>query len=241
MLNLFLLHYNGNGEFIRSGDCHPFCSDYAAYSLILADCYQERVWIGLQTLCAEICRHLGRSSEKQGSFTKVSSQVVVGREAWQFLLSKVERETGPPIGRNACISKRVLQPGLVLKSTKNLFYSSMLRFETEVQLQSLSSVLGELVTMEVRKCRPKYNIVESLHVNDVINIITGSDERELPFRHRTNKQGIDFVFGGFAHRLCANSQHLSFGVQTGLFKNQIRFSLAYSVRWCKRVVVLCQL
>jgi hypothetical protein len=198
MSNL-LLHYTGIGELISSGGCYPFCSDYVAYSLILADCYQERVWIGLQTLHAEICRHLGRSSEKQGYFTKVSSQVVVGREDWQFLLSKVERETGPPIGRNACISKRVLQPGLVLKSTKNLFYSSMLRFETEVQLQSLSSVLGELVTMEVRKRRPKYNVVESLHGNDVINTIAGSDEREMPFRHRTNKQRIDFVFDGASH------------------------------------------
>jgi hypothetical protein len=196
MSNLFLLHYKETGQFMSSGECYPFCSYYATYSFLLADCFQERVWNGLQSLRSEICRHLGRYSEKQGSFTRVSSQVIVGREAWNFLLSKVESETGLPIGRNACMSRRVLEPGLVLRSSKNGFYSTMVRFETEAQLRSLSSVLGELVTMEVRKRRPKYGIVESLKVNDAVNIISGSEEREVPFRHRTNKQGIDLVYDG---------------------------------------------
>jgi hypothetical protein len=196
MANLFLLHYNDLGELLSTAGCFPFCSYYSMYSLILADCHQERVWNGLQILRAEICRHLGRYSEKQGSFTRISSQVVLCREAWQFLLSKVERATGPPIGRNACNSKRVLQPGLVLKSTRNVFYSTMIRFETEGQLKCLSSVLGELITMEVRKRRPKYGYVESLHENDVINIVAGSEEPEIPFRHRTDKQGIDFIYDG---------------------------------------------
>jgi hypothetical protein len=196
MSNLFLLHYNELGQLQSSGDCYPFCSYYAPYKFLLADCYQERVWNGLQSLRSEICRHLGRYSEKQGSFTRVSSQVIVGREAWNFLLSKVESEIGMPIGRNSCMSRRVLEPGLVLRSSKNGFYSTMIRFETEGQLRSLSSVLGELVTMEVRKRRPKYNVMESLKVNDVVNIISGSEEREVPFRHRTNKQGIDFVYDG---------------------------------------------
>jgi hypothetical protein len=53
--------------------------------------------------------------------------------------------------------------------------------------------------VEVRKRRPKYGVVDSLHVNDVLNIVVGSDEREVPFRHRTTKQGIDLIYDGTNH------------------------------------------
>jgi hypothetical protein len=96
MSNIFLLHYNCEGQYTHIHGCHPFCSNYAMFSVFAVDCYQERVWNGLQVLRAEIARHLGRYSEKQGSFTKVSSQVVVGKEAWQFLLSKVRAVIRPP-------------------------------------------------------------------------------------------------------------------------------------------------
>ncbi len=53
--------------------------------------------------------------------------------------------------------------------------------------------------MEVRKRRPKRGVVESLHVNDVINVVAGSEQREVPFRHRTNMQGIDLIYDGTNH------------------------------------------
>jgi hypothetical protein len=63
----------------------------------------------------------------------------------------------------------------------------------------ISSVLGEFVTVEVRKRRPKYRVVDSLHVNDVLNVVAGSEEREVPFKHRTTKQGIDLIYDGTNH------------------------------------------
>jgi hypothetical protein len=72
----------------------------------------------------------------------------------------------------------------------------MLRFETEDDLRALSSVLGEMVTIDVRKRRPKYSTVESLFVNDIINVVAGSESREEPFQSRTTKQGIDMVYNG---------------------------------------------
>jgi hypothetical protein len=39
-------------------------------------------------------------------------------------------------------------------------------------------------------------VVDSLHVNDVLNVVAGSDKREMPFRHRTTKQGIDLIYDG---------------------------------------------
>jgi hypothetical protein len=169
------------------------------YSLNLADCYQERVWNGIQALRSEICRHLGRYSEKQGSYTRVSSNVIVGREAWRYLVLKVGNRVRLPLNRVASTTKRLLKPGMLLESTPVLSNSTMLRFETQTELSLLSSVLGELVTVEVRKRRPKYSVVDSLHVNDVLNVVAGSDEREVPFRHRTTKQGIDLIYDGTNH------------------------------------------
>ena len=151
--------------------------------------------IHCQSLCTKNLSG-SRSSEKQGSFSRVSSQVVVGKEPWQFLLSKVATEIRPPIGRMACISKRVVEPGLLLTSKKQVYYSTMIRLETEGELRCLSSILGELLTTDVRKRRPKYRVIDSLHLHDAINVVAGSEERETPFRHRTYKQGIDFIYDG---------------------------------------------
>jgi hypothetical protein len=198
MSNLFLLAYDDTGGPIVTG-CHSFCSGYSMYSLNLPDCYQERVWNGIQTLRAEISRHLGRYSEKQGSYTRVSSNIVMGKEAWRYLVLKVKNVVRQPLTRLGSTTKRLLQPGLLLRSTPIHGNSTMLRFETQAELAILSSVLGELVTVEVRKRRPKYGVVDSLHVNDVINVVAGSEEREEPFRHRTAKQGIDLIFDGTHH------------------------------------------
>ena len=84
------------------------------------------------------------------------------------------------------VSKRVLEPGLLLKSQQSVFNSSFVRFETEEELRVFSTVLGELVTVEVRKRRPKYGIVESIHVNDISNVVAGLVGREEPFRIRTS-------------------------------------------------------
>jgi hypothetical protein len=75
----------------------------------------------------------------------------------------------------------------------------MTRFETEDELSMLSSALGELVTVEVRKRRPEHLVIDSLHVNDVMNVVAGSEGREEPFRHRTNKQGMDLIHDGTNH------------------------------------------
>ena len=104
MANLFLLRYDDTGAPIVRG-CHPFCSGYPRFAMHLADCYQERVWNGIQTLRAEICQHLGRYSEKQGMFARDSSNIVMG---------KVRDFVRPPTTRLARSTKRVLNPGMVL-------------------------------------------------------------------------------------------------------------------------------
>jgi hypothetical protein len=100
---------------------------------------------------------------------------------------------------------------MVLSSTPIVYDSVMVRFETEHKLSMLSFVLGELATVELWKRRPKHGVEESLHVNDAINVVAGSLEREEPFRHRANKQGIDLIYNGSNHvriRIrCEKCQH----------------------------------
>jgi hypothetical protein len=196
--NLFLLAHDDTGAPIARG-CYPFCSSCGLHSMNVADCYQERVWNGLQTLRAEMSRHLGRCSEKQSNFPKVSSNIVLGRETWRYLLLKVRKEISPPKIRLACAYKSLLSPGLILTSVPVHANSEMVRFDTAQELSNLSSELGELVTVGVRKRRPKHGIEKSLHVNDVINVVAGSEEREEPFLHRTSEQGIDLTFDGVNH------------------------------------------
>jgi hypothetical protein len=183
--------------------------------MFAVECYQERVWNGLQSLRAEIGRHLARHSQKQGSFARVSAQVVVGKEAWRHLATNVEAHTRPLIAAsNATMSKRVLEPGLLLFSHRACLHTESLRFETDNELRALSSVLGELVTMDVRKRRPKYGVVELLLRNDIINVVAGSVVREEPFRVRTTMQGIDFVYDGTKVRIrmrCSRHQYATEG------------------------------
>jgi hypothetical protein len=101
--------------------------------------------------------------------------------------------------RLPCAYKSLLCPGMVLTSAPVHSKSEVVRFETAQEPSILSSVLGELVTVGVRKRRPKHGIEKSLHVNDAINVVAGSKEREEPFLHRTSEQGIDLTFDGANH------------------------------------------
>ena len=97
-------------------------------------------------------------------------------------------------------------------STPILSDSFFFRFETEHKLATLSGVLGKLVTVEVRKHRPKHEVIDSLHVNNAINVVAGAQEREEPFKHQTsNKQGIDLIYDGSYHvrirMRCKKHQH----------------------------------
>ena len=88
MSNLFLLHHNHEWQCNHIHSCHLFCSHHPRCLRFATDCHQERVRCELQVLRAAIGCHLGRFSEKQGQCTSALLQVVVGREALQFSLSK---------------------------------------------------------------------------------------------------------------------------------------------------------
>ena len=201
MKNLFLLEFDDKDGRTHTFDCHPFCSWHGHCGIFAVECHQERVWNGLQSLRTEIGRMLGRCSEKQGSFAEASSQVFLGREAWQFLLPTVQTDMRPPTIRNALVKKRVLEPGLLLKANPTSFVSTMIRFETDNELRALSSVLGELVTTDVRKRRPKHTVTHLLFVNHIVNVVAGSDGHEEPFQFRTNKQGVDLLCDGTKVRI----------------------------------------
>ena len=198
MDSLFLLRFRNQSEPVNPNWCLPFPSRYATFQRQLPDCYPSRIWNSLKVIRSEISRLLGRYSEKQGLFDSVRSKVTINKETWEYLLQKVQMVISTPRKTITSSVKRLLLPGLTLKSVRVQSHSTMIRFETQADLHILSSVLGQQIITEVRKRRPALNRPEMLHLNDAINIVVGASERKKEaFReHGCKEDGIDFIFDG---------------------------------------------
>ena len=191
MDTLFVLRFRSTVEPVNPGWCLPFPSRYLAYRQRLPDCYASRIWNSLKVIRSEISRLLGRYSEKQGIFNTVRSKVTINNDTWEYLLFKVSAVTGMPRETITTSVKRLLLPGLTLKSVRVSSNGLMIRFETLDDLQALSRVFGQQVTIEVRKRQPPINKPSDLCINDAINVIVGSKEKHVPLNAR-----IDLTFDG---------------------------------------------
>jgi hypothetical protein len=76
-------------------------------------------------------------------------------------------------------------------------YSSLLRFETEAQLQCLRNILGDATTVGVRMRRPKINSYNSLLTFTKLNVIVGSDNQQIQIRKECFNDRIDFFFNDY--------------------------------------------
>ena len=197
MDSLYLLRFTEKGEPVNPEWCLPYPSRYVPYRQQLPDCYPSRIWNSLKVIRMEISRLLGRYSEKQGLYNTARAKVTINNETWEYLLSKVNSTTGMPRKAITSSVKRLLLPGLTLKSVRVLSNSAMIRFETNGDLHAFSKVFGQQVFIEVRKRRPPINQPSLLNVNDAINVVVGSKERAIPFKEIGFKDdGIDLIFDG---------------------------------------------
>ena len=90
----------------------------------------------------------------------------------------------------------MVESGLVVKAARIQKSCTVLRFSTKTELLGLCRVLGESVTAGQRCRLPKSSEPKSLWMNDVINVVCGSDEREAGFTARTPCNGIDLEYDG---------------------------------------------
>ena len=225
MDSLYVIRFKTNGEPVNPEWCLPYPSSYVTYRKLLPDCYPSRIWNALKVIRSEISRLLGRYSEKQGLHNSVRSKVTINNETWDYIISKVKAIVGMPHQSITTSVKRLLLPGLTLKSVRVMSNSTMIRFQTFDDLHAFSNLFGQQVLIEVRKRRPAINNPSELQLNDAINIVVGSKEKQAPL-HGCTADGIDLMFDGkYELKICVRYRKYQYQVSeiTGKPRNCPRF------------------
>ena len=84
----------------------------------------------------------------------------------------------------------------MVKATRLKRTCVLLQFATKTELQGLCIIFGESATAGQRCRLPKIATLKSLWINDLINVVCGSDVCEATFTSRTTCDGIDLEFDG---------------------------------------------
>jgi hypothetical protein len=165
---------------------------------LFSNCYVERVWKGLEIVTLMLTKALNRISEKQGEYTSVTLKSPFSMPAaWAFIVESLADQVTP---RDVASSRSPLSigPGLVRRKVRILSRGTLMRFETEAELQSLRSLLGAGVTYGTRQKHPGVMAPPSvLRENDIVNVVVGSlleATMASPFKRRTTRQGVDLVY-----------------------------------------------
>jgi len=212
MANAFLLRYRVDPKEIDSihrdagevpffmkipmGYCLPFpsCYENSRYH----DCFARHIWNNIVLVKLEMMKLLGRYSQQQGLFGRESTRLYLTAETWGFIcLQCNDVLQKSDFGSSTRFRvHRMVESGLVVKAARIQKSCTVLRFSTKTELLGLCRVLGESVTAGQRCRLPKSSEPKSLWMNDVINVVCGSDEREAGFTARTPYDGIDLEYDG---------------------------------------------
>ena len=207
MVIAFLLRYRAdstdNGGIlvltkIPSDCCLPFPSSY--HFSKYPDCFARRIWNNLVAVKLQMAKLLGRYSQQQGIFGKECARLYLTAETWCFMCLQckdIVSETDFASSSRFRVH-RVVESGLVVKAARVRRLCTIMRFATKKELQGLCQVLGESVTAGQRCRLPKSLKPKSLWINDIINVVCGSDVREPGFVARTPNDGVDFEFDGLS-------------------------------------------
>lgn len=176
--------------------CLPFPSCYRNSKY--PDCFARRVWNNLLLVKLEMAKLLGRYSQQQGLYGRECARLYFTAETWGFLCLQCTNLFSASDFRPSKRTRlhRVVQSGLVVKAARVHKTCVLLRFETKMELQGLCHILGESVTTGQRCRLPKISAPKSLWINDLINVVCGSDVSESIFVARTTCDGIDLEFDG---------------------------------------------
>lgn len=176
--------------------CLPFPSCYRNSKY--PDCFAHRVWNNLLLVKLEITKLLGRYSQQQGLFGRECARLYFTVETWEFLCLQCTNLFSASDFRASKRIRihRVIESGLVVKAARVQKTCVLLRFATKTELQGLCGILGESVTAGQRCRLPKITAPKSLWINDLINVVCGSDISEPTFVSKTTCDGIDLEFDG---------------------------------------------
>jgi hypothetical protein len=176
--------------------CLPFPSSYDNSRYF--DCFARRIWNNIVLVKLELVKLLGRYSQQQGLFGRECARLYLTAETWGFLcLWCMDVLNTSDFGSSKRFRvHRMVESGLVVKAARVQKSCTIMRFSTKTELKGLSRVLGESVTAGQRCRLPKSSEPKSLRINDIINVVCGSDARESGFSARTPYDGIDLEYDG---------------------------------------------
>ena len=209
MTNAFILRFDESGTKIPDTECLPFSCSYPEHAILFNTSFACHIWETLTIIHEEMERLLGRSAKSQGVHTKAMVKIGCDKSAWLYLTMKAKEADCCVMGRevNVSLPHRWTLPGLSVLKIREKRVGELLRFETKKDLECLCGIFGETTTVNVRAIAPATpkegpQRIRELQVGDLINIIEGSEEREDPFKRRTQCDSVDFVFDGIQSIRC---------------------------------------
>ena len=139
-------------------------------------CTGSTLWYQMSSLQDDLFRILNRSGERQQ--TRYRQKFNFGTTLWRYLKYRTEGivdevELSHAKGNIRTITTKGLKRNTVRE--KNKKKPTMLRFETNTQLKCLRSILGNSVTIGIRKRRPKLEESDTLLPPATLNIVVGNN------------------------------------------------------------------
>ena len=195
--NCFLLRYIYKNGLIDTQTPLQYVSCFPSYYVEhkhFRRCSIFILWSKITELQVVLWKILNKYSEKEENTTIL--QFPFDELLWSYLINRTkgileERELLSD-GTVRCFTLKGMIRETMRTGPQRI--TSILRFQTESQLECLRKILGDATTIGIRMRRPKLYCKSIVQPNDTLNIIIGSElNRKAPFQINTNTSRIDFI------------------------------------------------
>jgi hypothetical protein len=145
--NLFVLRFRSDHSPISEHSELKFPCELPGFKGYQDD-YSFRIYLGLKRICLDFTKKIGGYGMKQGFSVRVSGGVTISREVWSHIRrhspSLIVALNGGPAPKRRKIH-RVLDPGMHLRSVREIFDVEHLHFSSAPELLQLQGLLGNML------------------------------------------------------------------------------------------------
>jgi hypothetical protein len=184
-------HYN-NGVYSDMVSFYTFPSNHPCH-LYFNTCYLYRIWSCISMIQDIIWVSLNKATEKQSKFGE-STRFHIDQEMIDYLvLQSISVVPVQPVKSPVRIR------ATTMKGLRRVAFwvhrdAFMLRYDTEKQLSTLRSIIGNATALGMQKRRPKLASPDKIIFNDPFHLIFGSSKAEASMKIRTHRPGVDIIY-----------------------------------------------
>ena len=153
-------------------------------------CTASNLWYSMSNLQDEMFRILNRYGDRQQN--RYRQKFPFGEVFWDYLKFRtrgvVTEVEVPSHQYRSMLTQGIRRHTVRVKNKRQRTY--MLRFESTQQLECLRNILGNTVTIGVRKRRPKIDASDTVRPSTILNVVAGRDN---PDDNDCSVTRIDFV------------------------------------------------